>query len=98
MTMSAISGAHPLLTAANDNRPAPQPANARPEAQDETHAPPPPPPAPRLVIERDEASQRFVQTLIDPANDSVVRRYPHEAELAFARGVNAYLHALARRL
>jgi hypothetical protein len=50
---------------------------------------------PRLIIELDEAAERFVQTLVDGVD--VLRRYPDEAQLAFSRGVNAYMAALARR-
>lgn len=48
-----------------------------------------------LTIEFDEASERFVQTLVDPANQSVLRRYPAENQLAFSRGINAYMTALS---
>jgi hypothetical protein len=51
----------------------------------------------RLVIELDAVAERFVQTLVDGAGETVLRRYPDEAQLAFSRGVNAYLAALARR-
>jgi hypothetical protein len=51
---------------------------------------------PRVVIELDEAAERFVQTLLDGAGETVLRRYPDEAQLAFSRGINAYLAALAR--
>ena len=50
--------------------------------------------APRLVIELDEGSARFVQSLVDPVNQSVLRRFPNESQLAFSRGVNAYIQAL----
>jgi hypothetical protein len=49
----------------------------------------------RLVIELDAAAERFVQTLVSGAGDTV-RRYPDEAQLAFSRGVNAYMAALLR--
>lgn len=51
-------------------------------------------PAPTLVIELDQASQRFVQTLIDEGARTVLRRYPNEEQLAFSRGVNAYVSAM----
>jgi hypothetical protein len=51
----------------------------------------------RLVIELDSTAERFVQTLVDGAGDTVLRRYPDEAQLAFSRGVNAYMAAMARR-
>lgn len=52
--------------------------------------------APKLTIEFDDAAGRFVQTLIDPTNQSVLRRFPAEYQLAFSRGVNAYMAALLR--
>jgi hypothetical protein len=52
--------------------------------------------APKLTIEFDAAAERFVQTLIDPTNQSVLRRFPAENQLAFSRGVNAYMAALLR--
>ena len=48
----------------------------------------------KLVIEFDQASQRFVQTLLDDAAPEILRRYPDEAQLAFSRGVNAYVRAM----
>ena len=48
----------------------------------------------KLVIEFDQASQRFVQTLLDDAAHEILRRYPDEAQLAFSRGVNAYVRAM----
>jgi hypothetical protein len=53
--------------------------------------------AARLVIEFDPAAERFIQTLLDSANDTVLRRYPDEGQLAFSRGIKAYITALARR-
>jgi hypothetical protein len=50
----------------------------------------------RLIIEIDAAAGRFVQTLIGE-DQRVVRRYPDEGQLAFSRGVNAYLAAMMRR-
>ena len=52
--------------------------------------------ASRLVIELDAAAARFVQMRIGD-DDLVVRRYPDERQLAFSRGVNAYLAAVTRR-
>ena len=48
----------------------------------------------KLVIELDQAAQRFVQTLLDDAAHVVLRRYPDEEQLAFSRGVNAYVRAM----
>ncbi len=58
---------------------------------------------PDLTIELDAAAQHFVQTLIDPASASLLRRYPAENQLAFSRGVHAFTIAMwgaleARRL
>lgn len=52
--------------------------------------------APLLVIEFDGAAERFVQTLIDPTDKSVLRRFPAEDQIAFSRGVNAYMTAQLR--
>ena len=48
----------------------------------------------KLVIEFDQASQRFVQTLLDDVAHEILRRYPDEGQLAFSRGVNAYVRAM----
>jgi uncharacterized FlaG/YvyC family protein len=50
-----------------------------------------------LKIELDEAAGRFVQTLTDPNTQEVLRRFPHESQLAFARAIGAYTQALTRR-
>ena len=47
-----------------------------------------------LVVEIDAASGRFVQTLRDGETEEVLRQWPNEGQLAFARGVRAYLAAL----
>ena len=78
------------------------PVAASPMAPRPAHASVATPPSPslfppRLVIELDQAAERFVQTLVDNAGDTVLRRYPDEAQLAFSRGVNAYMAAIARR-
>lgn len=46
-----------------------------------------------LRIERDEASGLYVQTLFDPATNEVLRQFPHESRLAFARAARAYVDA-----
>jgi uncharacterized FlaG/YvyC family protein len=46
-----------------------------------------------LRIELDEAAGCFVQTLTDPNTHEVLRRFPHESQLAFSRAVRAYLIA-----
>ena len=51
-----------------------------------------------LRIERDEASGLYVQTLFDPITNEVLRQFPHESRLAFARAARAYVDAqMARR-
>lgn len=47
----------------------------------------------RLVVEKDEAANRFVQTLIDSQTEEVQLRYPSETQLAFSRAVAAYMRA-----
>lgn len=59
-------------------------------------APQPPLTAPKLVISLDEASQRFVQMLLAPDSAAVLRQYPDETQLAFSRGVSAYVQATRR--
>ena len=49
----------------------------------------------RLVIVLDAPSQRFVQLLIDHS-DTTQRQYPSEAQLAFSRGIAAYIQAQRR--
>lgn len=71
--------------------PTPQAAPARGAA---AAAPQQPLLAPRLYIELDDASDRFVQTMVDTAGETILRRYPNEGQLAFSRGVNAYVHAM----
>lgn len=48
----------------------------------------------RLTIEIDREAGRFVNTLVDPNSDVVLRRYPSERQLAYSRAVNAYMRAL----
>lgn len=48
----------------------------------------------RLVVEKDQAAGRFVQTWLDGQTLEVERRYPNEAQLAYSRAVGAYLRAL----
>jgi hypothetical protein len=50
----------------------------------------------QLVIELDAAAERFVQTLVAAGGQTVLRRYPDENQLAFSRGINAYMAAIAR--
>jgi hypothetical protein len=46
-----------------------------------------------LQVRLDDNAQRFVQTLIDSNTGEMLRRYPSEAQLAYARAVMAYLRA-----
>ena len=49
-----------------------------------------------LRIELDAEAGYFVQTLTDPTTSEVLRRFPHESQLAFARAVRAYEQARQR--
>ena len=46
-----------------------------------------------LRIELDEEAGRFVQTLTDATTNEILRRFPHESQLAFARATRAYTMA-----
>lgn len=46
-----------------------------------------------LQVQLDDNAQRFVQILSDPSTGETLRRYPSEAQLAYARAVMAYLRA-----
>ncbi|PZO51178.1 MAG: hypothetical protein DCF16_11560 [Alphaproteobacteria bacterium] len=75
-------------------------ATATPAAQGPRTIMQPQPPmlvAPKLVIEFDDAADRFVHTLVEPGDNKVVRRFPDETQLAFSRGVNAYIAAVRAR-
>lgn len=48
-----------------------------------------------LRIELDREAGRFVQTLTDPNTMEVLRRFPYESQLAYARAVGAYMNAKA---
>ena len=48
----------------------------------------------KLLVEVDRAAGRFVNTLLDSSTNEVLRRYPSEGQLAFSRGVAAYMQAL----
>ncbi len=50
-----------------------------------------------LRIELDEEAGRFVQTLTDPTTNEILRRFPHESQLAFARATRAYAMAQFRK-
>jgi uncharacterized FlaG/YvyC family protein len=46
-----------------------------------------------LRIELDRDAGRFVQTLTDPQTNEILRRFPNESQLAFARAIGAYMNA-----
>lgn len=50
-----------------------------------------------LHVRLDANAQRFVQTLTDSDTGETLRRYPSEAQLAYARAVMAYLRAQLSR-
>jgi hypothetical protein len=50
-----------------------------------------------LRIELDAESGRFIQTLTDPSTDEVLRRFPHESQISFARAARAYAIAQQQR-
>ncbi|HVZ99078.1 MAG TPA: hypothetical protein VG841_02050 [Caulobacterales bacterium] len=49
----------------------------------------------KLLIEIDKVSGRFVNTLLDPESEQVLRQYPSDAQLAFSRAVEVYLKAMS---
>jgi hypothetical protein len=46
-----------------------------------------------LRVRLDENAHRFVATLTDASTGETLRRYPSEAQLAYARAVMAYLRS-----
>jgi hypothetical protein len=50
-----------------------------------------------LQVRLDENAHRFVATLTDSSTGEMLRRYPSEAQLAYARAVMAYLRAQSGR-
>jgi hypothetical protein len=86
---SAIESPEPVQS----GRPANSEANARVGADGGIA---PPTPSPRHAVRLDEASGRFVQELLDPASNEILRAFPDESQLAFSRGVRAYLDAISR--
>jgi len=52
-------------------------------------------PSPKLLIEIDKASGRFINTLLDADGNKVIRQYPSDAQLAYSRAVTAYLKAMS---
>src|SRR5262249_40306841 len=49
-----------------------------------------------LQVHVDADAMRFVTVLLDPHSEEVIRQYPSESQLAYARAVNAYLRALEK--
>ncbi|KAF0172238.1 MAG: flagellar protein FlaG [Hyphomonadaceae bacterium] len=50
-----------------------------------------------LRIELDRDAGRFVQTLTDSETNEILRRFPNESQLAFARAIGAYMNARSGR-
>ena len=46
-----------------------------------------------VQVRLDETAHRFVATLTDSSTGEMLRRYPSESQLAYARAVMAYLRA-----
>lgn len=94
-----IAPVHAAISAANDkpgrNKAAEAPAAERRVAQHAAELREAPGPD-KLLVRLDESAQRFVQTLTDVTTAETVRRYPSEAQLAYARAVMAYLRARDR--
>ena len=51
----------------------------------------------KVAISLDREAQRFVSTLTDTSTEEMLRRYPSESQLAYARAVMAYLRAQISR-
>jgi hypothetical protein len=47
----------------------------------------------KVAVSLDADAQRFVSTLTDTSTSEMLRRYPSESQLAYARAVMAYLRA-----
>jgi hypothetical protein len=47
----------------------------------------------KVLVRLDADAQRFVATVTDSSTAEMLRRYPSEAQLAYARAVMAYLRA-----
>jgi uncharacterized FlaG/YvyC family protein len=71
--------------AATQAKPAEAPTETRPTHRD------------NVVVEHDKLAGRYVQTFIDVETEKVVRQYPAEAQLAFARALGAYLKLLSEQ-
>jgi uncharacterized FlaG/YvyC family protein len=51
-----------------------------------------------LLVEVDVAAGRFVQTILNRETKELLRQFPSEAQLAFSRGVRAYMRAAGEDL
>jgi len=49
----------------------------------------------KVHVQLDTSAGRFVQTLTDAQTAEMLRRYPSESQLAYARAVMAYLRAMS---
>lgn len=49
----------------------------------------------KLLVRLDESAGRFVQVLSDSQTSEMLRRYPSEQQLAYARAVMAYMRAIS---
>lgn len=101
MTTEAIQSVPPVQLAVQPVAPIPSPAPAAAE-QETREEPAVPSVAPTLlvagdlVIEIDQAAKRFVNKLFDPNTQELTRQFPSDGQLAFSRGLNAYIETLRR--
>lgn len=51
----------------------------------------------RLTIAYDQEAGRFIQRLIDPATDEILRQFPHDSQLMMARAQKAYQAAVSEQ-
>lgn len=100
MTISSLRAVTPSVAHPAPPRPTTETSRPPVELPDSGSRPSPPVAAApqqliasKLFIELDEASARYVQTHVDPNDNSVLRRFPSESQLAFSRGVSAYVRA-----
>lgn len=98
MTTEAIQSLKPVQMAIQP--PAPELTPAKPADKDAREDAPAPAVAPTLlvagdlVIEIDHAAKRFVNKLFDPSTQELTRQFPSDGQLAFSRGLNAYMQTL----
>ena len=48
----------------------------------------------RWVSEFDRSASRIVQMLVEPSSHAVLKQFPENGQVAFSRGIAAYLEAL----